>query len=77
MLYLIYHRSFDGVAAIDDSNWYIKRLNNTEIDKKKMRYFGLLSHNFPLPPMFQTTCYGPELDLKQYMQSVPITTSTG
>jgi hypothetical protein len=45
--------------------------------KKSRRYFGLLSHNFPLPPMFQTTSYGPELDLKQYMQSVPITTSTG
>jgi hypothetical protein len=27
VLCLISQRSFDGVAAIDDSNWYIKRLN--------------------------------------------------
>jgi hypothetical protein len=71
VLCLICHRSFDGVAAIDDSNQYIKRLNNIEIDKKKMRYFGPLSHNFPLPPLFQTTNYGPELDLKLFLQSVP------
>ena len=32
---LIYHRSFDGAIAIYDSKWYIKRLNNIEIDKKK------------------------------------------
>ena len=29
-----YHRNFDSVVAIYDSNWYmyIKRLNNIEID---------------------------------------------
>jgi hypothetical protein len=32
---VIYHLSFDGVAAFDDSNWYIKRLNYIEIDKNK------------------------------------------
>ena len=37
VLCLIYHRSFDGVAAIDDSNWYIKRLNNIEIEKKRKK----------------------------------------
>ena len=26
------HRSFGGVIAIYDSNWYVKRLNNIEID---------------------------------------------
>ena len=46
ILCLIYHRSFGGVFAIYDSNWYIKRLNNIEIDKNKMHYFGALSHNF-------------------------------
>jgi hypothetical protein len=46
ILCLIYHRSFGGVVDIYDSNWYIKRLNNIEIDKNKMRYFGPLSHNF-------------------------------
>jgi len=50
VLCLVYDRSFDGVVAIYDSNWYIflyiKRLNNIEIDKKKMRYFGASSHNF-------------------------------
>ena len=35
VLCLIYHRNFDSVVAIYDSNWYIKRLNNIEIDKKK------------------------------------------
>jgi hypothetical protein len=35
------------VVAIYDSDWYIKRLNDIEIDKKKnMLYFGPLSHNF-------------------------------
>jgi hypothetical protein len=46
ILCLTYHRSFRGVVAIYDSNWYIKRLNNIETDKTKMRYFGPLSHNF-------------------------------
>ena len=46
ILCLIYHRSFGDVVAIYDSNWYIKRLSNIEIDKNKMRYFGPLSHNF-------------------------------
>jgi hypothetical protein len=31
---------FDGMVAIDDSNWYIKRLNNMEIDKKKSVILG-------------------------------------
>ena len=46
MLYLIYHRSFDGVAAIDDINWYIKRLNNIEIDKKKNALFWAVKSQF-------------------------------
>ena len=29
-------RSFDGVAAIDDSNWYLKLLNYIEIDNNKI-----------------------------------------
>ena len=33
------------VVAIYDSDWFIKRLNQIEIDKK-MHYFGPLSHNF-------------------------------
>ena len=36
MLYLIYHRNLGGVIAIDDSNRYIKRLNNIEIEKKRL-----------------------------------------
>jgi hypothetical protein len=28
------------MVAIDDSNWYIKRLNNMEIDKKKSVILG-------------------------------------
>jgi hypothetical protein len=31
-----------------------------EIDFKKMRYFGPLSHIFPLPPLFQTLSSGPD-----------------
>lgn len=27
------NRRFDGAVAIDDSNWYIKHLNNIEIEK--------------------------------------------
>ena len=46
ILCLIYHRSFGGVVAIYNSNWYIKRPNNIEIDKNKMLYFGPLSPNF-------------------------------
>jgi hypothetical protein len=34
VLGLICDRNFDGVVAIYDSNWYIKRLNNIEIDKQ-------------------------------------------
>jgi len=48
------------VIAIYDSNWYIRRLNNIEIDKKKlkkMRYFGPLNHNrrrpYPCLPGFK------------------------
>jgi hypothetical protein len=33
------------MVVINDSNWYIKRLNNIEIDIK-MRYSGPLSHHF-------------------------------
>jgi len=42
VLCLIYHRNFDGVVAIDDSNWYtsIKRLNNLEIDKQNCVILG-------------------------------------
>ena len=46
MLCLIYLRSFGGVFDIYGSNWYIKHLNNIEIDKNEMCYFGTLSHNF-------------------------------
>ena len=49
-----------SLVAIVDSNWYIKRLNRMEIDFKKMRYFGPLSHIFPLPPLFQTLSSGPD-----------------
>ena len=31
------HRSFDGMVAINDSNWYIKPLNYIEIDKQKAK----------------------------------------
>ena len=48
-------------GAFDDSNWYIKRLNYIEIDKKKYIYFGPLSHNFPLPPLSQTPSYGTDI----------------
>ena len=43
MLSFIYHTSFDDIVLIYDSNWYIKCINNIEIDKKKMGYFGPLS----------------------------------
>jgi hypothetical protein len=36
--------------SIGDGNWYIKRLNNIEIDKQK---YVILSHTFPLPPCFK------------------------
>jgi len=55
VLCLINHRSFDGVVAIYDSNWYIKRLNIIKIDKK-MRYFVPLSHKVrlgTLPPLIR------------------------
>jgi len=45
VLCLIYHRNFDSVVAIYDSNWYIKRLNNIEIDLKKS-YFWVLKLQF-------------------------------
>ena len=32
---------FDGMVAIDDSNWYIKRLNNMEIDKKNPLFWAV------------------------------------
>ena len=40
-------QKFDGVVAIYDCYWYIKRSNNIEINKK-IDYFGPLSHNFRL-----------------------------
>jgi hypothetical protein len=36
MLCLIYHRNFDGVIALYDSNRYIKRLNNIKIEKNAL-----------------------------------------
>ena len=36
MLCLIYHRNFDGMLALYDSNRYIKRLNNIEIEKNAL-----------------------------------------
>ena len=36
MLCLIYPRSFDVVVAMYDSDWYIKRLINIEIDKNAL-----------------------------------------
>jgi hypothetical protein len=36
------HRSFDGMVAINDSNWYIKRLKSI----KNICYSGPLSHYF-------------------------------
>jgi len=46
VLFLIYHRSFDGLVGIYDSNWYIKRLITIETDYNRDRYFRPLSHNF-------------------------------
>jgi len=40
VLCLPYDRSFDDVVAIYDNNWYIKRLNNIEIDKNKCAILG-------------------------------------
>ena len=57
------------VVAIYDSDWYIKRLNDIEIDKK--RNFGPLSYNFWPQSVAPYTClpyckpprYGPESHL--------------
>ena len=54
MLCLFYHRSFDGVVAIDNtSNGYIKRLNNIEIDKPKCVILGLQVTIFHCLPCFK------------------------
>jgi len=44
MLCLIYHRNFDGMLALYDSNRYIMRLNNIEIEKNAL--FGAVKSQF-------------------------------
>jgi hypothetical protein len=36
----MFNINFDGVVLIYDSNWYIKRFNNIEIDKQKCVILG-------------------------------------
>ena len=54
---------FDGMVAIDDSNWYIKRLNNMEIDKKKSVILGCYIkiigwEDFDPPPQYSPFTLG-------------------
>ena len=57
MLFNLPWKLLDGVVAISsDSNWYIKRLNNIEIDKQTC---VISVCRFPLLPLFQTHSYGP------------------
>ena len=54
MLYLIYHKSFDGVVTIDNSNWYIKRHNKIlKSDKQKCVILGILVTIFHCLPCFK------------------------
>ena len=46
VLCLICHRSFDCVIGIYGSNWYIKCLNNKEIDLKNA-LFSVVKSQFP------------------------------